>query len=296
MLEGPHDHVVAVAADRHPQRGRHLGRRGGPRRPGPRHQPQARTTCRPSAPRSSRSSPRAPRQARAVGRGARRLAPTPQVPPAPRAAIRGRASGINAPHASIHLDRRDHLRPGHRAREALQRRAAQDRALPPAQRRRPACASSRSASTRRPATRCPTRRSSRATRSRPTSYVLIEPDELEALEPKKTKTIEITTSSSSTEIDPIFYDHPYYLAPGAGRRQALPAAARGDGRDGRKVAIAKVVIRPKENLVAIRPMGRRARHVDDDLRRRGRRRRPHRRAAGPTTSRPPSGGRRSRSS
>ena len=63
----------------------------------------------------------------------------------------------------------------------------------------------------------------------PDSYVVIEPGELEALEPKKTKTIEIEDFVELSEIDPIFYDHPYYLAPGAGRRQALPPAARGDG-------------------------------------------------------------------
>ena len=40
-VQGPHDDVVAVAADRHPQRGRHLGRRGGRRRRGPRDLAQA---------------------------------------------------------------------------------------------------------------------------------------------------------------------------------------------------------------------------------------------------------------
>jgi PfpI family intracellular protease len=42
VVRGPHGHVVAKPADRHPERGRELGRRGGRRRQRPRHQPQAR--------------------------------------------------------------------------------------------------------------------------------------------------------------------------------------------------------------------------------------------------------------
>jgi DNA end-binding protein Ku len=87
----------------------------------------------------------------------------------------------------------------------------------------------------------------------PDQYVLIEPGELEALDPKKTKTIEISDFVDLDAIDPIFYDHPYYLAPAAGGAkpyQLLHEAMT----ESRKVAIAKVVIRQKENLVAIRPM------------------------------------------
>jgi DNA end-binding protein Ku len=87
----------------------------------------------------------------------------------------------------------------------------------------------------------------------PDRYVIIEPGELEALDPKKTKTIEIEDFVDLVDIDPIMYDHPYYLAPGAGGAKPyrlLLEAMRESG----KVAIAKVVIRQKENLVAIRPM------------------------------------------
>ena len=50
----------------------------------------------------------------------------------------------------------------------------------------------------------------------PDSYVVITNEEMEALDPKKTKTIEIEDFVDLSEIDPIFYDHPYYLAPGPG--------------------------------------------------------------------------------
>ena len=87
----------------------------------------------------------------------------------------------------------------------------------------------------------------------PERYVMISPEELEALDPKKTRTIEIEDFVDLQQIDPIFYDHPYYLAPGAGGAKPyrlLLEAMRETG----KVAIAKVVIRQKEQLVAVRPM------------------------------------------
>jgi len=88
----------------------------------------------------------------------------------------------------------------------------------------------------------------------PDRYVVIEPAELEAVEPKKTKTIDIEDFVDLDDIDPIFFDHPYYLAPGTGGAKPyrlLLEAMRETG----KVAIAKVVIRSKESLVAVRPMG-----------------------------------------
>ncbi|MDX6706578.1 MAG: end-binding protein Ku [Solirubrobacteraceae bacterium] len=88
----------------------------------------------------------------------------------------------------------------------------------------------------------------------PDRYVVIEPGELEALDPKKTKAIEIEDFVALDEIDPIYYDHPYYLAPGPGGAKPyklLLEAMRETGR----VAIATVVIRSKQQLVAVRPMG-----------------------------------------
>src|SRR3954471_466544 len=88
----------------------------------------------------------------------------------------------------------------------------------------------------------------------PDRYVIIEPDDLEKLDPKKTRTIEIHEFVSLDEIDPIFYDHPYYLAPAAGG--AKPYKLLLDAmKETNKVGIAKVVIRSKESLVALRPMG-----------------------------------------
>ena len=69
----------------------------------------------------------------------------------------------------------------------------------------------------------------------PDRYVTITPEELEALEPQKTRTIDIEDFVDLEQIDPIYYDHPYYLAPDTGRGEGLQAAARrdGGGRQGR---------------------------------------------------------------
>jgi DNA end-binding protein Ku len=83
-------------------------------------------------------------------------------------------------------------------------------------------------------------------------YVVINPDELEALDPEKSRTIDIEDFVDLSEIDPVYYDHPYYLVPDKGAAKAyglLLNAMRESGR----VAIARVVLRSKEQLVAIRP-------------------------------------------
>jgi DNA end-binding protein Ku len=87
----------------------------------------------------------------------------------------------------------------------------------------------------------------------PERYVIITPEELESLEPQKTRSIDIEDFVELSEIDPIYYDHPYYLVPdkGAGKAYKLLLEAM---KDSGKVAIARVVIRSKENLVAIRPL------------------------------------------
>ncbi len=88
----------------------------------------------------------------------------------------------------------------------------------------------------------------------PERYVVIEPAELDALAPKKSRTIEIEEFVDLGDIDPVYYDHPYYLAPGPGGAKPyrlLHEAMKAAG----KVAIARVVIRSKESLVAIRPIG-----------------------------------------
>jgi DNA end-binding protein Ku len=84
------------------------------------------------------------------------------------------------------------------------------------------------------------------------SYVVITPEELEALDPEKTRTIDIEDFVDLEDIDPIYYDHPYYLVPDTGATKAYGLLLNAM-QDSGKVAIAKVVLRSKEQLVAIRP-------------------------------------------
>ena len=85
----------------------------------------------------------------------------------------------------------------------------------------------------------------------PDQYVVVTPEELEAIEPRKTKTIDIEDFVDLEDIDPIFYDHPYYLLPGTGAEKPYKLLVTAM-EDASKVAIARVVIRSKEALVALR--------------------------------------------
>src|SRR5437763_11842076 len=85
-------------------------------------------------------------------------------------------------------------------------------------------------------------------------YVVINPDELEALDPERTRTIDIEDFVDLADIDPVYYDHPYYLVPDTGATKAYGLLMNAMKESG-KVAIARVVLRSKEQLVAIRPAG-----------------------------------------
>jgi DNA end-binding protein Ku len=82
--------------------------------------------------------------------------------------------------------------------------------------------------------------------------VVVDPDELAELDPRATRLIEIHDFVQQEEIDPVHYDRAYYLAPdgdAAGKPYLLLAQAmeRSD-----RVAIARLVMRGKEHLAAIR--------------------------------------------
>jgi DNA end-binding protein Ku len=85
-------------------------------------------------------------------------------------------------------------------------------------------------------------------------FVLITDEELERLAPERTQRIDLDRFIDPSEIDPIYYDATYYLAPdeqGERPYRLLQAAMN----QSRKVAIGRFVLRAKEHLVAIRPLG-----------------------------------------
>ena len=83
-------------------------------------------------------------------------------------------------------------------------------------------------------------------------YVVIEPKELEELTPEATHTIDIEDFVELEQIDPIYYEHTYFLAPDTGGDKAYTLLLKAM-KDSQKVAIGRVVIRTKEYLAAIRP-------------------------------------------
>ncbi len=88
----------------------------------------------------------------------------------------------------------------------------------------------------------------------PDNYVTITPEELDALDPKATKTIDIEDFVDLDQIDPVYYERPYYLVPDKGGQKAY-ALLRNAMRETNKVGIARVVLRTKQYLAAIRPLG-----------------------------------------
>jgi DNA end-binding protein Ku len=86
--------------------------------------------------------------------------------------------------------------------------------------------------------------------------VLIDPEELEALEPKRSRTVEIEQFVELQEIDPIIWDTTYYVGPdeGQGAQKSYELLRRAMLDSGR-VGIGRFVMRTKEYLVTVRPFG-----------------------------------------
>src|SRR5829696_126573 len=85
----------------------------------------------------------------------------------------------------------------------------------------------------------------------PERYVLVEPEELDALDPEATHTIDIVEFVVLADIDPLFFDYAYYLAPGkcAEKSYALLSKAM---EEQRKMALARFVMRTKQYLASVR--------------------------------------------
>jgi DNA end-binding protein Ku len=84
--------------------------------------------------------------------------------------------------------------------------------------------------------------------------VVLTDDELAAVAPKKTRTIEIQSFVDAAEVDPILFDHPYWLLPtgeSAGTRRAYRLLIEAMGSTDR-VALGRFVLRTKEYLVTVR--------------------------------------------
>ena len=88
----------------------------------------------------------------------------------------------------------------------------------------------------------------------PGRHVVITAEELKALDPKATRSIDIEDFVELDQIDPIYYERPYYLVPEQGAAKAYKLLLEAM-TESKKVAIARLVLRTKQYLAAIRPMG-----------------------------------------
>ncbi|MDB4948705.1 MAG: putative repair protein Ku type [Gemmatimonadetes bacterium] len=88
----------------------------------------------------------------------------------------------------------------------------------------------------------------------PGHYVVVTDEDMAKANPEATQTVEITDFVDAGEIDPIFFDKPYYLAP-LGKAAKGYALLRETLKRSNKVGIAKVVIRSRQHLAAVIPVG-----------------------------------------
>ena len=82
-------------------------------------------------------------------------------------------------------------------------------------------------------------------------YILVTDEELESVSPERSRTIEIVEFVDMAEVDPVYFDHPYYLVPARGGEKAYRLLVEVMRRTG-KAGIAKFVLGEREYLVAVR--------------------------------------------
>ncbi len=86
-------------------------------------------------------------------------------------------------------------------------------------------------------------------------YILIDPEELDAIKLETKKTLELVQFVAATEIPPIYFDKPYYLVPSDELAQDAYRVVRDALRDSGKTGLGQLTMRGKEYLTAVRPCG-----------------------------------------
>src|SRR5580700_6011075 len=85
-------------------------------------------------------------------------------------------------------------------------------------------------------------------------YVVVTPEELEEVEIESSKTIDIDGFVDAGDIDPIYIDSTYYLAPDGPIAEETFAVILEAMRKANKVAVARIVLSGRERLVAVQPI------------------------------------------
>ncbi len=85
-------------------------------------------------------------------------------------------------------------------------------------------------------------------------YVIVDAKEIDKIKPEKGKTIEIEQFVKLEEIDPIYFDKAYYIAPADGSSKAYKLLVEAMNHSGR-IALARFVMRERQNLCSLRVVG-----------------------------------------
>jgi DNA end-binding protein Ku len=88
------------------------------------------------------------------------------------------------------------------------------------------------------------------------SYVLLDDEELEAVKLESKKTLELTQFVDAHEIDPLYYERPYYVVPADDLAEEAFVVLREALRETKKVGLGQLALRGREYIVSLKPCGR----------------------------------------
>ena len=87
------------------------------------------------------------------------------------------------------------------------------------------------------------------------NYVLLDDEEIEHVKIESRRTLELVQFVESHEIDPLYYEKPYYVAPADDLAEEAYIVLREALRKAKKIALGQLSVRGREKLVAIKPCG-----------------------------------------
>src|SRR5688572_4203181 len=87
-------------------------------------------------------------------------------------------------------------------------------------------------------------------------YVLLDPEEIEKVKLESRKTLDLTQFVDLTDIDPIYYDKPYYVVPADDLAEEAFVVLRDALKKTKKVGIGQLAMRGQEYVVSLKPCGR----------------------------------------
>lgn len=87
-------------------------------------------------------------------------------------------------------------------------------------------------------------------------YVLLEPEEIDAVKLESKKTLELSLFVDYDEVDPIYYEKPYYVVPADDLAEEAFIVLREALRSTRKLGLGQLALRGREYMVSLKPCGR----------------------------------------